>query len=80
MAFLTSGECTVTGEAFSCCLGRYRRVFVGVTEGWIAPDPVAVDAEAIADHFEQIRDATSYSVPGSMYDELADVVGRIVGA
>jgi NAD(P)-dependent dehydrogenase (short-subunit alcohol dehydrogenase family) len=76
--FLASDECTVTGEAFSSCLGRYARVFVGVADGWIAPDPSTVDVEMIATHFGEIRDLARATVPTSMYDELANVVHRIV--
>jgi len=78
VAYLASDGCTVTGEAFSCCQGRYARVFVGVTDGWLAPDPTLVDAESIARHFDEIRALTSFTAPESMYDELAEVVRRIV--
>lgn len=35
--------------------GRFARVFVGVADGWLAQDPAAVTAEAIAEHFDEIR-------------------------
>jgi hypothetical protein len=33
---LASGACTVSGESFSVGGGRYARVFVGVTDGWMS--------------------------------------------
>ena len=78
VAYLGSESCVINGEAFSICQGRYARVFVAVADGWIAPDPAALDAEEIAAHIGEIRDLARFTVPTSMYDELADVVRRIV--
>jgi hypothetical protein len=69
----------VSGEAYSACQGRFGRVFVAVADGWLAPDPDAVSAEAIADHPGEIRDLSSFSVPMWLFDEVRDVTHRLAG-
>jgi len=39
VAYLASSACAVNGEAFSAGCGRYARVFIGVTRGWVNPPP-----------------------------------------
>jgi NAD(P)-dependent dehydrogenase (short-subunit alcohol dehydrogenase family) len=77
VTFLASRSCAVTGEAFSACGGRFARVFVGVADGWLAPDPGSVTAEAIAAHLDEIRDTSRSSIPAWMFDEWADVARRL---
>jgi NAD(P)-dependent dehydrogenase (short-subunit alcohol dehydrogenase family) len=75
--YLASRACTVTGEAFSGGGGRYARVFVGVTEGWLTPSDDIATAEDIAANLGQIEDRSSYLVPESIYDELRSIADRI---
>jgi NAD(P)-dependent dehydrogenase (short-subunit alcohol dehydrogenase family) len=75
--YLASRACTVTGEAFSGGGGRYARVFVGVTKGWLSDTGSYPTAEDIADHLELIEDRSSFIVPNSIYDELKHIAERI---
>jgi NAD(P)-dependent dehydrogenase (short-subunit alcohol dehydrogenase family) len=75
--YLASNACTVSGEAFSGGAGRYARVFIGVTEGWLAPDATVPTAEDIAANLDQIEDRSSYLVPENIYDELRSIAERI---
>jgi NAD(P)-dependent dehydrogenase (short-subunit alcohol dehydrogenase family) len=75
--YLASRECSVNGEAFSGGGGRFARVFVGVTEGWLADADVEPTAEDIAVHLDQIEDRKSFLVPSSIYDELRHIAERI---
>ena len=77
VTYLASRNCAVTGEAFSAVGGRYARVFVGVADGWLEPDLGALSPEAIRDHFAQIRDLSSHTVPNWGQDEIADVGARL---
>ncbi|MCU1456150.1 MAG: Short-chain dehydrogenase/reductase [Actinomycetia bacterium] len=77
VAYLASRACAVNGEAIDVCRGRYGRLFVGVTDGWLPADAVTVDAEAIGDHLDEIRDLTGFTVPTSYYDEMAGVTRRL---
>jgi NAD(P)-dependent dehydrogenase (short-subunit alcohol dehydrogenase family) len=75
--YLASRACRVSGEAFSGGGGRYARVFVGVTDGWLAPDATVVSAEDIDAHLDEIEDRSSYLVPENIYDELRAIAERI---
>jgi NAD(P)-dependent dehydrogenase (short-subunit alcohol dehydrogenase family) len=66
ITLLASDQCPVSGEAFSCVAGRYARVFLGVTEGWIAPRIEDVTAEVLAAHLDDVRDLRRIDVPDSM--------------
>ena len=73
VAYLASRGCQATGEAYSAAMGRYARVFQGVTDGWLAPDVDAVTAEDIAEHFDEVGDLSSYTVPADLYDEIRNL-------
>jgi hypothetical protein len=77
VSYLASSQCELSGEAFSSVYGRYARVFVGIADGWIAPDENSISAENVATHIGQIRDLSSYSVPMWMFEEGRDVAERI---
>lgn len=71
--YLASNACAVSGEAFSAGGGRFGRIFVGVTDGWLATEGSSVSAEDIASHLQEIEDRTSYSIPASSWDELREI-------
>jgi NAD(P)-dependent dehydrogenase (short-subunit alcohol dehydrogenase family) len=75
--YLASRDCTVNGEAFSGGGGRFARVFVGVTDGWLTDADAEPTAEDIAAHMDEIEDRTSFLVPSSIYDELRSIAERI---
>jgi NAD(P)-dependent dehydrogenase (short-subunit alcohol dehydrogenase family) len=75
--YLSSSGCDYTGEAFSAVHGRYARIFVGVADGWIAPDEASISAENVAAHMGEIRDLSSHSVPMWLFEEIRDVDERI---
>lgn len=77
MLYLASPACELTGEAFSICAGRYARVVVGVTEGWLAPADAVVSGESVAEHLEQISALGNLRTPAVMYEEVADVARRL---
>jgi NAD(P)-dependent dehydrogenase (short-subunit alcohol dehydrogenase family) len=78
VAYLVSRQCETSGEAYSLVNGRFARVFVAVSHGWLADDPAGVDAEAIADHFDEIRDlSTDWTVPMWLFEEVRDVAERL---
>jgi NAD(P)-dependent dehydrogenase (short-subunit alcohol dehydrogenase family) len=76
VTYLVSRECPVTGEAFSAFAGRYARVFVGLTRGWFAPDPGALSAEEVRDHFDEIRDLEGFGIPMWSSDEVREIMER----
>jgi NAD(P)-dependent dehydrogenase (short-subunit alcohol dehydrogenase family) len=76
VVFLASDECTFTHHVYSACAGRFARVFVGLANGWLAPGP-APTAEDIAAHLHEVIDPEPYSIPSSIFDEVAQVCARL---
>lgn len=74
--YLASQACEVSGEAFSAGGGRFGRIFIGVADGWLAPEGGTVSAEDVASHLQEIEDRTSYSMPPTAWDELREI-GRL---
>ena len=70
VAYLASPACSVNSEAYSVGFGRFARVFVGETRGWVAPDLDTVTAGDIARHLGEIRDLDEYTVPSNIFDEV----------
>ncbi len=75
VAFLAHESCSLSGEVLSCGAGRVARVFVGVTQGYLADG--LLDAETIAEHLDQVFDDTNYVVPGSSGEEVALLASMI---
>lgn len=70
VVYLASENCEVNHEIYSCGGGRFARMFVGLTQGWVAAKGAKISAEDIAVHLEQIRDPEGYTIPESITDEL----------
>jgi NAD(P)-dependent dehydrogenase (short-subunit alcohol dehydrogenase family) len=77
VVFLASRNCDVTHHAFSACAGRFSRVFVGQTRGWITKDDEP-SADDIAAHWGEVIEQDPYSIPQSIFDEVAETCS-IVG-
>jgi NAD(P)-dependent dehydrogenase (short-subunit alcohol dehydrogenase family) len=77
VAYLASAACSVTGEAYSSAFGRYARVFVGLSAGWLAPDVDAISVEDVVQYLDVIRDQDGYTVPLSNLDETATVAAML---
>lgn len=80
VTYLLSEQCTLSGETLSAVAGRYARVAVAVGDGWLADDPLAVTADDVAEHLEQICDIGELHVPGSLVDEYEAIARRLLMA
>lgn len=78
VVYLASEACTSTRAIYSAALGRYARAFIGVTEGWAGPRDTPVTAEVLAGHFQQVADASQFSVPESLADEFTIINRTLV--
>lgn len=76
---LASKECPASGEMYSAVAGRYARVFLGVTQGWIAPNG-EMEAENILENIDTVRSTDSFIVPAITFDEFSDAATRIAAA
>jgi NAD(P)-dependent dehydrogenase (short-subunit alcohol dehydrogenase family) len=77
VVFLASRACPVSHHNFSACAGRFARAFVGLSEGWLAPPGTAPTAEDIADHWDTVAATDPYTVPTSIFDEVAGICERL---
>lgn len=71
VTFLASRSCELTHQSFSALGGRFARVFAGLGEGWLCQTGTGPSAEDIAAHLTQISATEPFTVPGSIYDEVA---------
>ena len=76
MTFLASSACTFTHRNYSASAGRYARVFVGLSEGWLADAESQPTAEDIEAHLEQMSATEKFFVPASIVDEVLEVCER----
>jgi Enoyl-(Acyl carrier protein) reductase len=76
VTFLASRACTFTHRNYSAAAGRYARIFVGLSEGWLADTGSEPTAEDIEQHLEQMSATDRFLVPGSIVDEVLEVCER----
>ena len=76
VTFLASKACTFTHRNYSACAGRYARVFVGLSEGWLAEADSEPTAEDIEAHLDQVSSTDKFIVPSSIVDEVLEVCDR----
>jgi NAD(P)-dependent dehydrogenase (short-subunit alcohol dehydrogenase family) len=68
--YLSSEACELTHEIYSVGGGRFARIFVGLTPGWIAGKAKVVSAEEVAAHIDEIRNPEDYVIPANIGDEM----------
>jgi NAD(P)-dependent dehydrogenase (short-subunit alcohol dehydrogenase family) len=76
VTFLASRACTFTHRNYSASAGRYARVFVGLSQGWLADGDSEPTAEDIEAHLEQMSSTDKFFVPASIVDEVLEVCER----
>jgi NAD(P)-dependent dehydrogenase (short-subunit alcohol dehydrogenase family) len=76
VTFLASRSCAFTHRNYSACAGRYARVFVGLTEGWLADADTEPAAEDIEAHVQELSSTDMFIVPDSIIDEVLEVCDR----
>jgi len=62
VAFLAHEDCPVSGEIYAAGAGRFARIFIAETEGYVHADG-APTMEDIAGHWATINDESGYHVP-----------------
>jgi NAD(P)-dependent dehydrogenase (short-subunit alcohol dehydrogenase family) len=77
VTFLASKDCDFTHRNHSACAGRYARVFVGLSEGWLAAAGTEPTAEDIHAHLDEVSAIEKFIVPDSIVDEVLDVCDRL---
>jgi NAD(P)-dependent dehydrogenase (short-subunit alcohol dehydrogenase family) len=64
VAYLAHEDCPVTGEIYMAGAGRFARVFIGITEGYVSGPEASI--EDVAEHWATINDESGYYVPADL--------------
>jgi NAD(P)-dependent dehydrogenase (short-subunit alcohol dehydrogenase family) len=65
VAYLAHESCPVSGEIYAAGGGRFSRIFIASTPGYVTPEPTIED---IAQNWATINDETGYYVPADLAD------------
>jgi hypothetical protein len=77
VVFLASRACELTHHNFSACAGRFARVFLGLGDGWLADPGSDPTADDLAAHLTEMTATEPYTVPMSIFDEVAGIATRL---
>jgi NAD(P)-dependent dehydrogenase (short-subunit alcohol dehydrogenase family) len=77
VAFLAHEACPVSGEIYSAGAGRFARMFIASTQGYVhaAPEPTIED---IARNWEEINDETGYYIPADLTSWSATFLAHLL--
>jgi NAD(P)-dependent dehydrogenase (short-subunit alcohol dehydrogenase family) len=73
-AYLAHANCPVTGEIYAAGAGRFARIFLGTTPGFVMDSPSIDD---VADHWDEINTEAGYSVPTDLMSWSADFMSHL---
>ena len=76
VAFLAHEDCPVSGEMYAAGAGRFARMFVATTPGYVHPGP-SVSIEDVAEHWAAINDEAGYWVPKDLMDWSATFMAHL---
>ena len=77
--YLVSEACEHTHEIYDVGGGRYARVFIGLTPGWVKGPGQPATVEEIAANIDAIRDTADYTIPDSIAGEMQAVMKAFQG-
>jgi NAD(P)-dependent dehydrogenase (short-subunit alcohol dehydrogenase family) len=80
-AFLAHEDCPVSGEIYAAGAGRFARIFIASTPGYVHPGASAGSTptvEDVAEHWATINDETGYSVPADLNGWSAAFLAHLV--
>jgi NAD(P)-dependent dehydrogenase (short-subunit alcohol dehydrogenase family) len=77
VVYLVSEACQSTHAIYSATMGRYARVFIGMTHGWMGPRDKPASVDDVAAHFDQVSRSEQYFIPASLSDEFVHLIGRM---
>ena len=78
-AFLAHEDCPVTGEMYAAGAGRFARMFIASTQGYLHPE-ADVTVEDVADHWDAINDEKDYWVPADLMNWSATFTAHLRAA
>jgi NAD(P)-dependent dehydrogenase (short-subunit alcohol dehydrogenase family) len=75
VAYLAHESCSASGEIYTAGAGRFARLFIGSTPGWVADGTPTV--EDVAANLETIGDESGYAVPSDLLDWSAQFLSHL---
>jgi NAD(P)-dependent dehydrogenase (short-subunit alcohol dehydrogenase family) len=78
VAFLAHEDCPASGEIYAAGAGRFARIFIAQTEGYVHPT-AAPTVEDVAEHWATINDETGYSIPADLVSWSAAFMAHLSG-
>ena len=78
VAYLAHESCPVSGEIYTAGAGRFGRLFLASTEGYLQQDRPAT-IEDIAENWIAINDEAGYSVPTDLMDWTGSFLKHLFG-
>ena len=75
VAYLAHEDCPVSGEIYAAGAGRFARIFIGSTPGWVGP---GASVEDVADHWSEINSEAGYTVPGDVMEWSAAFLDHLL--
>lgn len=77
VAYLAHEGCPVTGEAYVAGAGRFQRLFLATTPGWVAAAAAPPSIEDVAAHWDEINDEAGYAVPSNLMAWSRDFLAHL---
>ena len=77
VAFLAHESCPVTGEIYTAGAGRFGRLFLASTPGYLHDGASAPTAEDVAANWDAINDEAGYIVPADLMHWSATFTGHL---
>jgi hypothetical protein len=74
MAFLAHEACPVNGELYTAGAGRFARIFIASTPGYVA---TGATVEDVAGHWDEINREQGYVVPRDLPDWSASFLAHL---
>ena len=79
IAYLAHESCPVSAGIYLAGAGRFARLYVASTDGYLHPDDGIPTVEDVAAHWAAINDEASYYVPTSTLDWSARYMSHLYG-
>jgi NAD(P)-dependent dehydrogenase (short-subunit alcohol dehydrogenase family) len=76
VALLAHESCPVNGEILVAGAGRFARLFIAATPGWVATG-AAPSIEDVAAHWDRVVDEAGYSVPADLNEWAATFLAHL---
>ena len=78
VAYLAHEDCPVSGEIYAAGAGRFARIFIAQTEGYVQSTP-APTIEDVAQNWAAINDETGYTIPADLVSWSAAFTAQLRG-